>query len=320
MSIIRTEGLEKVYGSVHALDGLTLSIEPGVVFGFLGPNGAGKSTTMRLLTGLAKPTHGHVWIAGELVNGNTRGRGRIGYLPEEPAFYPWMTPVELLDFVGRMFKLAPGQRKQRTTELLALVGLAEVGKRRIGGFSRGMRQRLGLAQALVNQPEVLLLDEPVSALDPAGRKEVLELIAGLRNRCTVFMSTHILDDVERICDRVGIINHGKLVVEAPQAELIDSYSIPAFELACEVEEIAAFQGWIRGLADKDWVVDIRVNSNQARVVVTEVAIAREVLFPGSLQAGLHLRRYEIVTPTLEDIFLRLTRGDEAVAASEGGGK
>jgi ABC-2 type transport system ATP-binding protein len=195
MSAIRTTDLRKAYGQVRALDGLTLNVEPGAIYGFLGPNGAGKTTTLRLLTGLAKPDSGEAWVGGVNIKDHQHLPRLIGYLPEEPSFYNWMTPSEYLNFVGRVFDLPSNQLKNRVTELLENVGLATVKNRRIGGFSRGMRQRLGLAQALLNQPDVLLLDEPVSALDPAGRKEVLGLIQNLQGKCTVFMSTHILADV-----------------------------------------------------------------------------------------------------------------------------
>jgi ABC-2 type transport system ATP-binding protein len=194
MAAIRVEGLQKYFGPVRALDGLDLIVESGTVFGFLGPNGAGKTTTIRVLTGLAHATGGRAWVMdAEITADGQNVAQRVGYLPEEPAFYSWMTPREFLDHVGRLFGLTTSERAARVKELLELVGLAEVGKRRIGGFSRGMRQRLGLAQALVNQPDVLLLDEPLSGLDPSGRKEVLDLIKHLRGQCTVFMSTHILD-------------------------------------------------------------------------------------------------------------------------------
>ncbi len=199
MNAISIEGLEKRYGTVRALDGLDLEVEPGTVFGFLGPNGAGKTTTIRILTGLSHAGAGHARVAGvEVGAGDDRLAHLIGHLPEEPAFYTWMTPVEFLDHVGRIFGLRASQCRVRTQELLELVGLAEAGKRRIGGFSRGMRQRLGLAQALVNHPQVIFLDEPLSALDPAGRRDVLELITRLKGETTVLMSTHILADVERV--------------------------------------------------------------------------------------------------------------------------
>jgi len=312
MAAIRTEGLTKTYGQVRALDGLTLTVEPGTVFGFLGPNGAGKTTTIRLLTGLAKPTGGHAWVAGEEIADGGKVAARIGYLPEEPAFYGWMTPSELLDYIGRLFGLSSQERHSRTKDLLELAGLSRVGKRRIGGFSRGMRQRLGLAQALVNRPEVLFLDEPVSALDPGGRKEVLEMIGQLRGQCSVFMSTHILQDVERVCDTVGIIDQGSLVVEAPQAELLDRYTVPAFELECEEGSEQAFETLLEALRGLDWVTSAVTDppaGTVARVVVKDLEIAQRELLAQVVRhaavAGAILRRYQIVTPSLEDIFLRL---------------
>ncbi|MFN2219300.1 MAG: ABC transporter ATP-binding protein, partial [Anaerolineae bacterium] len=231
MAAIRIEGLHKRFGDVQALDGLSLTAEPGSVFGFLGPNGAGKTTTIRILAGLARADSGRAWIDGlEVTADRRRLPGRIGYLPQDPAFYPWMTAREFLDHVGRMFGLPAGERRARIDELLDLVGLAEAAGRRVGGFSGGMDQRLGIAQALVNRPPVLLLDEPVSGLDPAGRRELLQLIDHLRGQCTVFMSTHILADVERVCDTVAIIHRGRLVAEAPQQELLSRYAIPAFEI------------------------------------------------------------------------------------------
>ncbi len=296
-----------MYGPVAALDGLNLNVEPGTVFGFLGPNGAGKTTTIRILTGLARPTSGRAWVAGTAV-GAADGRAvahRLGHLPEEPAFYPWMTPREFLDHVGRVFGLSASERAARTTELLGLVGLAEAGKRRIGGFSRGMRQRLGIAQAMVNRPEVLFLDEPVSALDPVGRKEVLELIGKLRGQCTVFMSTHILADVERVCDSIGIIARGKMVTEAKQEDLLARYAVPAFE----VESVNGYEPRMNEWADElrrlPWVESISVNGNAARVMVKDVETAQRALMASAVGAGLVLRRYEMVKPSLEDVFLRL---------------
>ncbi len=315
---IRTEDLHKIYGQVHALDGLTLTVEPGTVFGFLGPNGAGKTTTIRMLTGLARPSRGRGWVAGADIADGRSVAARIGYLPEEPAFYSWLTPAELLDYVGRLFGLPAAARQARVKELLELVGLTRVRKRRIGGFSRGMRQRLGLAQALMNRPEVLFLDEPVSALDPGGRKEVLDMIRALRGQCTVFMSSHILQDVERVCDTVGIIDRGRLIVEAPQSELLARYSVPALEIECDDGAEAAFAAWLAEVGRLSWVSSVtQPYSTVARVVVDDVARARAELLVRIGQAGLPLRRFEIVTPSLEDIFLRLV-GQAPEAADEGG--
>lgn len=306
MIAIRTEGLRKSYGTVQALDGLDLSVDQGAVFGFLGPNGAGKTTTLRILAGLARATSGRAWV-GELEAGIGRQAvaRRIGFLPEEPAFYPWMTPREFLDHVGRTFKLPARERDLRTRELLALAGLTEVSKRRIGGFSRGMRQRLGLAQALVNRPEVLLLDEPVSALDPAGRKEVLDLIEQLSGTCTVFMSTHILADVERVCDTVGIVNRGKLVVEARREELIARYAVPAFEIEAEPRFAEQLKTWADDLTHYPWVTGVATNGGATRVLVSDVETAGQALLGSVAALGVPVTRYEMVRPSLEDVFLRL---------------
>ncbi len=304
--MIRVEQLVKRYGPVAALDGLDLTVEPGTVFGFLGPNGAGKTTTIRLLTGLARPTSGRAWVADSEITADGRSVARrIGHLPEEPAFYPWMTPREFLDHVGRVFGLAAGERAARTKELLELAGLSEAGRRRIGGFSRGMRQRLGLAQAMVNRPEVLFLDEPVSALDPVGRKEALELIGRLRGQSTVFMSTHILADVERVCDTIGIIVRGRMVAQAPREELLARYAIPAFELESVNGYGERMPGWAETVRKEKWAKTVTVNGPVARVVVNDVETAQRELLASAVQAGLVLARYEIVKPSLEDVFLRL---------------
>ena len=309
MAAIRIEGLHKTFGEVQALDGLGLAVEPGSVFGFLGPNGAGKTTTIRILAGLARADAGQAWIDGlEVAADRRRVASRIGYLPQDPAFYPWMTAREFVDHVGRVFGLPARVRQARTDELLQVVGLAEVADRRVGGFSGGMGQRLGIAQALVNRPPVLLLDEPVSGLDPAGRKELLQLIERLRGQCTVFMSTHILADVERVCDTVAIIDRGRLLAEAPQQELLGRYAVPAFEVEVEnglAEHLAA---WAETLRSLSWVASVSLERATARVVVNDVEIARRELLASAVAAGLVLDRYEMVRPSLEDVFLRLVEG------------
>jgi len=270
-------------------------------------------TTIRILTGLARPTGGRAWVLGkDIVTARREIASRIGYLPEEPAFYPWMTAYELLDHVGRIFGLPAGEREARTKELLDLVGLTQAGGRRIGGFSRGMRQRLGLAQALVNRPEVLFLDEPVSALDPVGRKEVLELIGRLRGQCTVFMSTHILTDVERVCDTVGVINHGRMVVEAPREELIARYALPVFEIEGDNSSAGQIAAWAETLRAISWVTTVSVDGTTARVMVNDVEKAKKELLVLAVQARLILTRYEMIRPSLEDVFLQLVgEGREA---------
>ncbi len=310
MSSIRIEGLTKTYGSVRALDGLNLIVEPGTVFGFLGPNGAGKTTTIRILTGLARPTSGQAWVAGiNLVSDGHNVAKYIGHLPEEPAFYTWMTPREFLEYIGQLHSLSTIDRKTRVKELLELVKLSDVKNRRIGGFSRGMRQRLGIAAALVHRPQVLFLDEPVSALDPAGRKEVLELIEMLRGQCTVLMSTHILSDVERVCDVVGIVARGKLIVQSEREALLQQYATPAFEIVCA--DITALARWAENLRQINWVANLSLDGMIARIVVKDVSTAKRELLQSVVEAGLVLDRYEEIRPSLEDVFLHLV-GEEGL--------
>ena len=310
MTAIRIENLTKTFGAVRALDGLSLTVEEGEIFGFLGPNGAGKTTTIRLLSGLAHPTAGQAWVAGVAIGSDHQAANKIGYLPEEPAFYPYLTPLEYLDHVGRLFNLPPGERRKRIDELLELTGLAQVKKRRIGGFSRGMRQRMGLAQALINRPQVLLLDEPVSALDPIGRKEILDLIERLRGQCTIFMSTHILADVERVCDSVGIIHKGKLLVKSNKNELLERYALPVLEVECDSGRAEALAPWLKELTAQSWVKSTALDQNVARIIVGTVEVDRQKLLAAALQAGLALRRFEVVTPSLEDVFLQLVNDAE----------
>src|SRR5512141_417866 len=310
MDAVTVEGLKKYYGAVHALDGVDLSVHTGKVYGFLGPNGAGKTTTLRILTGLALPTAGKAQVAGvDVIRQKDKLARHIGHLPEEPAFYTWMTPREFLDYLGSLYGLSGTARAARTKELLALVKLEDVAKRRIGGFSRGMRQRLGVAGALIHQPEVLFLDEPASALDPAGRKEVLDLIENLRGQCTVVMSTHILADVERVCDVVGIINKGRMVVEARREELLERYAVPAFEM--EADNPKSLQQWSGGLQKLSWVTAVTPQNGAVRVTVNDVRAAKENLLKEAVNSGLILNRFEEVRPSLEDVFLQLVGTESA---------
>jgi ABC-2 type transport system ATP-binding protein len=302
--MIRIENLAKYYGEVHALDGLSLNVEPGVVYGFLGPNGAGKTTTMRILSGLARSDGGRAWILDrEIGQPGIDVRHLIGVLPEEPVFYPWMTAREYLrDFVARLYRMDASTARKRTDELLVIVGLKEARNRRIAGFSRGMRQRLGLAQALIHNPRVLLLDEPVSALDPAGRKEVLELIDGLRGKATILLSTHILADVERICDVVGIINKGRLIVQEQREELLRQYTTPIFEI--EIDN--GYEAWMERARQFPFVENMTFENPTIRVLVKDIRTAQKSLLDSLVADDVLVRRFEIRHPSLEDVFLRLT--------------
>ena len=303
MSAIQIEALTKSFGKFRALDGLSLTVEDGTVFGFLGPNGAGKTTTLRILTGLAHADGGGARVDGLEVGKSAEIRSRIGYLPEEPAFYPWMTGIETLETMGQIHRIEKTERRRRVDEMLEMAGLTEAGKRRVGGYSRGMRQQLGLAQALIHRPQVLLLDEPASALDPAGRKDVLGMIEALRGQCTVFMSTHILADVERICDAVAIIDHGKLVVNARREDLIARYAIPM--LALEADDADRLSQLAAEVRQMDWARAVAVEGKRLTVTVKDLAAAQRELLGRAVAAGLVVTHYEQVKPSLEDVFLRI---------------
>jgi ABC-2 type transport system ATP-binding protein len=214
--ILRTEQLTKTFEvglrrrRVHAVDGLTLTVNEGEIFGFVGPNGAGKTTTIKMLMGLIFPTSGKAWIFDAPIPSQA-SKARIGYLPEHPAWYEFLTGLEAMRFFARLAGVPRAAETSRCEELLALVGLSAAADRQIRKYSKGMQQRLGIAQALVADPAFVVLDEPMSGLDPVGRKEVRDLILELKRRGkTVFFSTHILPDVEALCDRVGVIIGGKL--------------------------------------------------------------------------------------------------------------
>ena len=309
MTAIRTEGLSKRYGDVVALDGLDLSIEEGSVFGFLGPNGAGKTTTIKLLTGLSQPTSGRAWVAGEEVTQQAVSfKSKIGYLPDVPGFYTWMTGREYLFFSGEISGLSPLENNKRCDELLELVELKNTARRKVGGYSRGMRQRLGIAQALVGRPQVLFMDEPTSALDPVGRREVLELIGRLKREATIFMSTHILSDVERVCDTLGIIDQGRLVTVATVEELRQRYAPSVIELQFD-EDTAPLLSLLQGQSWLETVEIVTSNGLSAiRIKAIDVAAAKAELPRLMADSGLSLNRYEVMMPSLEDIFAELVSG------------
>jgi len=209
--LIETSNLRKTYGDTVAVDSLTLSVPKGEVFGFLGPNGAGKTTTVKMLLGLVRPTAGTVRVLGRQP-GDPTVMGRIGFLPEHFRFHPWLTAAGFLDLHGRLYGLSAGERRERIPRLLARVGLADRANSRLADFSKGMAQRIGLAQALLNDPELVFLDEPTSGLDPVGRRQVRDLIRELREAgVTVFLNSHFLSEVEVTCDRVAIVKRGRVV-------------------------------------------------------------------------------------------------------------
>jgi ABC-2 type transport system ATP-binding protein len=304
---ISTRDLTKRYGSILALDGLSLEVPAGSVFGLLGPNGAGKTTTLRVLTGLARATAGTATVAGVEVGLDRPDlRRRLGYLDQDPRFYPWMRGRELLELTGRLSGLEQPELGRRVLDMLDLVGLRAAAERRIGGWSGGMRQRLGIAQALIHRPTVVFLDEPVSSLDPEGRRDLLDLIAGLRDATTVVLSTHLLADVERVCDRVAILDRGRLVTEGPLEELLAKHARPLFLLDPEAGQDDAVEGLVGRLAAAPWATDVStLAGGRIRVSAGDADAASAAILPLVAEAGVRLVAFERARPTLEDVFLEL---------------
>src|SRR5512144_820076 len=220
--VIRTEGLSKSFGEIHALKSLDLRVPQKSIFAFLGPNGAGKTTTIKLLLGLLRPSHGSGSILGmDIGRDSVDIRARIGYLPQDPRFYEHMTARQTLEYTAGFFYTGPQSAiDKRVNEMLELVGLEGKADRPIRGFSGGERQRLGIAQAEVNYPDLLILDEPAANLDPQGRRDVLEVMIRIRKYATIFYCTHILDDVQRVSDQVAIVNQGELVTQTSIEDLL----------------------------------------------------------------------------------------------------
>ena len=313
--VIQTQHLGKTYKNVNALKKLDLTVHKNSIFGFLGPNGAGKTTTIKLLLGLINPTQGEGKVFGQdIIRDSIAIRRRIGYLPQDPRFYEYMTARETLDFTARFFFKGPdAEIKNRVQETLELVGLTNKADRPIKTFSGGERQRLGIAQAQVNYPDLLILDEPAASLDPLGRRDVLEVMEKLRKYATVFYSTHILDDVQRVSDTVAILNNGELVAHGSIEELLAGSGGVAYTVK--------FKGDAKGvqerLATQEWVTQVQAieQNNETALVVSvsdpqaaENSLARLVMADEQLVLTEFRRKaYE-----LEEIFMEIVEGGQHV--------
>ena len=320
-SVIRTRGLARMYGRVRALSPLDLDVPEGSIFGFLGPNGAGKTTTIKLLLGLSSPTSGAASIFGHDVVSESLGvRRRVGYLAQEPHFYGYMTARQTLRFTARFFYSGPEKAiEERIAGALELVGLEDRADRRIRGFSGGERQRLGLAQAQINNPDLLILDEPAASLDPMGRRDVLEIMKGLREErgTTIFYSTHILEDVQRISDAAAILKGGELVAQAPIGELMaeGGAGSAVYELLVKGPD-EALRRVRANLEGRPWAVSVEESSAPAddfarrwKVYVTDDAAAEDELLRAVLaQEGTRVESFGRKRQSLEEAFLDLIEG------------
>lgn len=299
MSILQVNHLQKKYGEQEIIKDIGFQIQQGECSALLGPNGAGKTTIIKMLIGITKPSAGQILFQGER---HDRKRPFIGYLPQHPTFYSWMTGKELLTFMGRLSDIDQESLEQRMNELLELVGLSEAKNKRIGAYSGGMKQRLGIAQALIHQPKLLIMDEPVSALDPLGRRDMLELLKAIKQNTTILFSTHILHDAEELSDKILILNQGELLFSGTLHQVLESHQQPIFIIqAPRVHE------WAPKLVNENIVESIEPTGCFVKVRVKDIACGRTWLLDRIRSLQLPIQKFELVQESLEEIFIRMVR-------------
>lgn len=298
MDVLAIQNLKKHFGSKEVLCGIDLSVPEHSIFGFIGKNGAGKTTTMKAILGLLKADSGEIYVMGEKVHfGQTNTNRHIGYLPDVPEFYSYMTPMEYLSLCGEVCGMDKTDIVTRSKELLELVGLGKE-YHRIKGFSRGMKQRLGIAQALLNRPKLLICDEPTSALDPAGRKEILDILLAAKEQTTVLFSTHILSDVERICTEVAFLHDGKIAMQGTIAELRNKQSSNGFIIEIEKKEVADMlaEAFNELQHAEENALIFQGNENRFFDMMQYISENR-----------IPIQKIERLEPTLETLFLEVTK-------------
>ena len=298
MGILEIKGLIKRFGAKEVLCGLDMNVPEGCVFGFIGRNGAGKTTTMKAVLGLLSVDGGEIYVGGERVRyGQTATNRYIGYLPDAPEFYSFMTPMEYLRLCGNSLGIGSSEIQKRSEELLSAVGLSAEANRRIKGFSRGMKQRLGIAQALIGRPKLLLCDEPTSALDPVGRREILDTLVSVKAETTVVLSTHILSDVERICDRALFLEQGKAMLCGSVDELKRLNGAREFylETSSEAGKAAVLETFPDARPDLTGLI-FSGDGERMRQVIAFVA-----------EKGIDIEKIEKIEPSLESVFMEVTK-------------
>lgn len=298
MDMLCITGLRKRFGDKEVLRGMDLAVPEGSVFGFIGKNGAGKTTTMKTVLGLLKADAGEIYVNGEKVAyGQTPTNRYVGYLPDVPEFYPFMTAPEYLRFCGEISGLNRSESEARSGELLELVGLSGE-THRIKGFSRGMKQRLGIAQALLNRPKLLICDEPTSALDPVGRKEILDILMAVREQTTVLFSTHILSDVERICTDVALLDNGTVSIQGKLSDIKTKFRREEYRI--ETEKPADLLPLLERFPDMQ-----KIGEQQLSFCESEQGFFEVLSFVA--ERRIPLLKVERAEPTLESLFMEVTR-------------
>jgi len=305
--MVEAQGLKKSYGPVQAVEGLDLRVQEGEIYGLLGPNGSGKTTTILMLLGLTKPSAGRVQVAGfNPTREPLKVKRVVGYLPENVGFYDDLTARENLRYIARLNGIPDRDSKKRIEEVLEQVGLSEVADRPVGTYSRGMRQRLGIADVLVKEPRLAILDEPTTGIDPEGASQILDMIVRMRDErgMTILLSSHLLHQVQRVCDRVGIMHRGKLVAEGTVDELSARTSGEGLEFEAQVRGLSP--ELVAGLKGLEGVREVVAQGERLRILAevdVRSAVARTVLEKGAELLELRQRAF-----TLEEIYLRYFQG------------
>lgn len=301
MDMLKVSHVYKAFGSSRIIEDLSFSVKEHTLYGFIGQNGAGKTTTMKMILGLLPMDKGEILVNGEPVSfGQNKTNRYIGYLPDVPEFYSFLTPMEYLNLCGQITGMNQEEIKKKSEHLLDMVGLSEKAKKRIHGFSRGMKQRLGIAQALLNEPKLLICDEPTSALDPLGRKEILDILLQVKEHTTVIFSTHVLSDVERICDEVGLLHQGRLAVSGSIEEIRNMHQSDGFEIEFKTPaEALQFQAELPGGEPVGkTVLFYSGNANQKMQNAFGILADRQM----------SPVRMEMREPTLESLFMEVIGG------------
>lgn len=301
MALVHVENLVKSFKDLKVIKGLNFELESGKCIALIGANGAGKTTTLKMLSGLLEPSEGSIHFEGE--NKEDDHRRLIGYLPQHPVFYEWMTAREFLEYAGKLSGLSSKEAKERSNELLELVGIADAKNRRIGKFSGGMKQRLGIAQAIIHRPKLIMLDEPVSALDPFGRREVLELLEKLKQEATVLFSTHILNDAEEVCESILFLHDGEIIESGTMDQFREKYQQSKIDLV--------FQGsaddYLKSLGNDPKIISIKIEGTKASVFASDIDDVKSTILKKAVQENWPLYKYEISSISLEDVFMKVVQ-------------
>lgn len=305
MNSLAISNLKKSFGDNEVIRDLSFSVPENTIYGFLGQNGAGKTTTMKMVLGLLKPSSGSIHVCGEEVRfGETKTNHNIGFLPDVPEFYGYMKPMEYLSLCGEITGLERRIIKNRSEELLTLVGLDKANKR-IGGFSRGMKQRLGIAQALFSGPKLLICDEPTSALDPIGRKEILDILLSIRGKTTIVFSTHILSDVERICDHVAVLHKGSLVLNGTLSELKQGRGQDTLRI--EFSRNADAWTFLHLESIKALHADADDTGRVLLIKSQDMTQTQKSVYGAFSASNIYPERAEILEPSLESLFMEVVK-------------